>query len=64
PASRASVATLRQKKLAPFHFCLAKNSYPLPPFSFSSQTRSAGLCSNPHGIRFDFLFANKIFQKL
>ena len=47
-ASRASVATLRQKKLAPFHFCLAKNSYPLPPFSFSSQTRFTGLCSEPH----------------
>ena len=47
-ASRASVATLRQKNLTPFHFCLAKNSYPLPPFSFSSQTRFTGLCSEPH----------------
>ena len=47
-ASRASVATLRQKKLAPLHFCFAKISYPLPPFSSSSQTRFAGLCSEPH----------------
>ena len=42
------MTTLRQKKLAPFHFCFAKISYPLPPFSFSSQTRFAGLCSEPH----------------